>query len=96
MTGIASGKVLDLNMTEAADHVKLMNRITSKTIGIKAAARCTTVKPAGTTSLVLCQAWMPELVPKTKDVVPAGLTVVHLAAALIPIVLDVILFISFT
>jgi ribonucleoside-diphosphate reductase alpha chain len=53
MTGIASGKVLDLNMTEAADHVKLMNRITSKTIGIKSAARCTTVKPAGTTSLVL-------------------------------------------
>jgi ribonucleoside-diphosphate reductase alpha chain len=53
MTGIASGKVLDLNMTEASDHVKLMNRLTSKTIGIKSAARCTTVKPAGTTSLVL-------------------------------------------
>ena len=53
MTGIASGKVLDLNMTEASDHVKLMNRLTSKTIGIKTAARCTTVKPAGTTSLVL-------------------------------------------
>ena len=29
---------------------------------------------------------MPELVPNTKDVVPAGLTVVHLAAVLIPIV----------
>ena len=40
-------------MAEAADHVKLMNNITSKTIGINSAARCTTVKPAGTTSLVL-------------------------------------------
>ena len=53
MTGIASGKVLDLNMTEASDHVKMMNNMVSKTIGIKTAARCTTVKPAGTTSLVL-------------------------------------------
>ena len=53
MTGIASGKVLDLNMTEASDHVKMMNNMVAKTIGIKTAARCTTVKPAGTTSLVL-------------------------------------------
>lgn len=53
MTGIASGKVLELNMEEAAEQVKLMNAIVSKTIGIKKAARCTTVKPAGTTSLVL-------------------------------------------
>ena len=53
MTGIASGKVLELNMNEAADHVKLINRVTAKTIGIKPAARATTVKPAGTTSLVL-------------------------------------------
>jgi len=53
MTGIASGKVLKLNMNEAADHVKMMNRMVSKTIGIKPAARATTVKPAGTTSLVL-------------------------------------------
>jgi ribonucleoside-diphosphate reductase alpha chain len=53
MTGIASGKVLELNMNEAADHVKMMNRITAKTIGINPAARATTVKPAGTTSLVL-------------------------------------------
>ena len=53
MTGIASGKVLELNMNEAADHVKLMNRVTAKAIGINIAARATTVKPAGTTSLVL-------------------------------------------
>ncbi len=53
MTGIASGKVLELNMNEAVDRVKLMNRVTAKTIGIRPAARATTVKPAGTTSLVL-------------------------------------------
>ena len=53
MTGIASGKVLKLNVHEAADHVKLMNRLTAKTIGVKPAARTTCVKPAGTTSLVL-------------------------------------------
>jgi len=53
MTGIASGKVLKLNVHEAADHVKLMNRMVSKTIGINPAARTTCVKPAGTTSLVL-------------------------------------------
>jgi len=53
MTGIASGKVLKLNVHEAADHVKLMNRMVAKTIGIKPAARTTCVKPAGTTSLVL-------------------------------------------
>ena len=53
MTGIASGKVLKLNVHEAADHVKMMNRLTAKTIGINSAARTTCVKPAGTTSLVL-------------------------------------------
>ena len=53
MTGIASGRVLELDMEEAADHVKIMNNMVSKTIGIKRAARMTTVKPAGTTSLVL-------------------------------------------
>jgi ribonucleoside-triphosphate reductase len=53
MTGIASGKVLKLNVHEAADHVKMMNRMVAKTIGIKPAARTTCVKPAGTTSLVL-------------------------------------------
>jgi ribonucleoside-diphosphate reductase alpha chain len=53
MTGIASGKVLELDMEEATKHVKMMNNMVSKTIGIKTAARMTTVKPAGTTSLVL-------------------------------------------
>jgi ribonucleoside-diphosphate reductase alpha chain len=53
MTGIGSGKVLNLDLNQAADQVKLMNRITAKTIGINPAARTTCVKPAGTTSLVL-------------------------------------------
>ena len=53
MTGIGSGKVMNLDLNQAADHVKLMNRITAKTIGINSAARTTCVKPAGTTSLVL-------------------------------------------
>ena len=53
MTGIASGKVTQLDMTEAANKARSMNRIVAKTIGIRPAARTTTVKPAGTTSLVL-------------------------------------------
>ena len=53
MTGIASNKVLDLNVTEAANEVKLENKRVANLIGINAAARCTTVKPAGTTSLTL-------------------------------------------
>ena len=53
MTGIASGKVLNLDMTKAAAAVKEENTRVAKLLGIKAAARCTTVKPAGTTSLTL-------------------------------------------
>ena len=53
MTGIASGKVLELDMPEAAAIVKLTNADIARKIGIKPAARCTTVKPAGTTSLTL-------------------------------------------
>ena len=53
MTGIASGAVLDLDMKSAAKVVKAENERVAKLIGIKTAARCTTVKPAGTTSLVL-------------------------------------------
>ena len=52
MTGIASGKVLELDMEEAAYEVKTMNRDIAAVIGINPAARTTTVKPAGTTSLV--------------------------------------------
>ena len=53
MTGIASGKVLKLNMTEAALIVKRENTRVARLIGINKAARTTTVKPAGTTSLAL-------------------------------------------
>ena len=53
MTGIASGTVLKLDMKQAAKVVKETNADLAKKIGIKPAARCTTVKPAGTTSLTL-------------------------------------------
>lgn len=53
MTGIASGVVLKLDMTEAAKQVNKVNSRVAKLIGINKAARTTTVKPAGTTSLVL-------------------------------------------
>jgi ribonucleoside-triphosphate reductase len=53
MTGIASGAVLKLSMKEAAAIVKEENERVSKLIGINKAARTTTVKPSGTTSLVL-------------------------------------------
>ena len=53
MTGIASKKVLNLNMEEAAKMVKKENVRVAKLIGVNKAARTTCVKPAGTTSLVL-------------------------------------------
>jgi ribonucleoside-diphosphate reductase alpha chain len=53
MTGIASGKVLDLDMTAASAIVKRENRRIAFQIGIRPAARTTCVKPAGTTSLTL-------------------------------------------
>ena len=53
MTGIASGRVAELDMKRAANAVKRENARIAKIIGIKSAARCTTVKPAGTTSLTL-------------------------------------------
>jgi len=53
MTGIGSGTVLGYDMTKAAQLVKRENTRIAKVIGINQAARCTTVKPAGTTSLAL-------------------------------------------
>ncbi len=53
MTGIGSGKVLNYDMSKAASLVKRENTRVSKLIGINQSARCTTVKPAGTTSLTL-------------------------------------------
>jgi ribonucleoside-diphosphate reductase alpha chain len=53
MTGIGSGTVLGYDMKSAAKIVKKENSRVAKLIGIKSSARCTTVKPAGTTSLTL-------------------------------------------
>jgi ribonucleoside-diphosphate reductase alpha chain len=53
MTGIGSGTVLGYDMKKGADVVKRENTRVAKLIGINKAARCTTVKPAGTTSLAL-------------------------------------------
>lgn len=53
MTGIASGGVLKLDLKEAARLTKEENARVATLIGINSSARITTVKPAGTTSLVL-------------------------------------------
>ena len=53
MTGIGSGAVLGLDMKSAAKIVKVENERVANLLGINKAARTTTVKPAGTTSLTL-------------------------------------------
>ena len=53
MTGIGSGNILKLNLKEAAKEAKIANAEIAKIIGINKAARVTTVKPSGTSSLVL-------------------------------------------
>jgi hypothetical protein len=53
MTGIGSGVVLGYDMKEAAKAVKDENERVANLIGINKAARTTTVKPSGTSSLVL-------------------------------------------
>ena len=53
MTGIASGKVLEFDLKEAAKEAKKTNEEIAKIIGVNKAARVTTVKPSGTSSLVL-------------------------------------------
>jgi ribonucleoside-diphosphate reductase alpha chain len=53
MTGIGSGVVLNLDMKSGAKVVKEENERVAELIGINKAARTTTVKPAGTTSLTL-------------------------------------------
>lgn len=52
-TGIGSGKVLKLNLNEAAHEVLLENERVAKIIGINVAARTTTVKPSGSASLTV-------------------------------------------
>lgn len=53
MTGIASGNIDNLDEAEAARIVVETNRKIANIIGINPAARTTTVKPSGTTSLVV-------------------------------------------
>ena len=53
MTGIGSGAVLALDLEQAARAVITANEATAKLLGINPAARTTTVKPSGTSSLVL-------------------------------------------
>lgn len=53
MTGIASGKVMSLDLKRAAKIVVKTNELVAKKIGINKAARCTVIKPEGTSSLVL-------------------------------------------
>jgi len=53
LTGIASNAIKDLDEEEAANIAKTTNLLVSKMIGINHAARVTTVKPSGTSSLVV-------------------------------------------
>lgn len=53
MTGIASNKVQKLDMKKAAKVAVEENKRVASVLGINPAARVTTVKPSGTTSLIL-------------------------------------------
>jgi ribonucleoside-diphosphate reductase alpha chain len=53
ITGIASGTLTNINLKESAKIVKEENERVAKLLGIKKAARSTTVKPSGTSSLVV-------------------------------------------
>jgi ribonucleoside-triphosphate reductase (thioredoxin) len=53
LTGIGSGLAQTMNMKEAAGVAKEENIRVAETIGVNPAARLTTIKPSGTSSLVL-------------------------------------------
>lgn len=53
MTGIGSGQAQKFDLTEAAERAKFVNETTAAAIGINKSARSTTIKPSGTSSLVL-------------------------------------------
>lgn len=52
-TGIASGRVLNLSLVEAAKAAVKENKRVAKLIGVNEAARVTCVKPSGTSSLTV-------------------------------------------
>ncbi len=53
MTGIASNEISKYDLSKLAFLVREVNEYYAKQIGINPAARCTTIKPSGTTSCVL-------------------------------------------
>lgn len=53
MTGIGSGKAQKFDLTRAAEIVNEENERVAKILGINSAARTTTIKPSGTSSLTL-------------------------------------------
>lgn len=53
MTGIGSGKVMKCDLKEAAEIVNKENERVSVIIGVNKAARTTTIKPSGTSSLTV-------------------------------------------
>lgn len=53
ITGIASGKLNNINLSEGAEIVKEENKKIANWIGINQAARSCLIKPAGTSSLIL-------------------------------------------
>lgn len=53
MTGIGSGVAQKYDLKKAAEIVKDVNKKIAGLIGINQSARCTTIKPSGTSSLVL-------------------------------------------
>ena len=53
MTGVGSGKVQEFDLEEAAQIAVEENKKVAELIGIRSAARVTTIKPAGTSSIVL-------------------------------------------
>jgi ribonucleoside-diphosphate reductase alpha chain len=53
LTGIGSGLAQQMDMEEAAGFAKEENKRVAKLLGIKKASRVTTIKPSGTSSLVL-------------------------------------------
>lgn len=53
ITGIASGNLDNIDLALGAEIVMNTNKEVSKLIGINPSARCTLIKPAGTSSLIL-------------------------------------------
>jgi len=70
MTGIASNEISKYDLGKLAYLVREVNEYYAKQIGINPAARCTTIKPSGTTSCVLgtssgIHAWHSEYYIRT-------------------------------